>query len=156
MSLKIKRCALCYWDVPSHRTHFQRFLSTFMLSQAQIQLSFLLCRKLTPLKATVSFSSGFLLFFTCTGITLYDECTLTPTAWSRDNPEGDSYTPPNLAQWIWMAVSVKVPLQRRETLLWGPQTRTVAGHCEQGHPAAWCLFSASADVMQDINVHHTT
>lgn len=88
-------------------------------------------------------------------ITLYDGCTLTPTAWSRDNPEGDSYTPPDLARWIWMAVSVQVPLQRREILLWGPKTRTVAGHCEQGHPAAWCLFSASADMMQDMNVHHT-
>lgn len=38
--------------------------------------------------------------------------------------EGDSYTPPDLALWIWMAVSVQVALQRREMLLGGPQTCT--------------------------------
>lgn len=56
----------------------------------------------TPLKATVLFSSGFPLFSICTGITLYDRYTLTPTAWRKDNPEGDSCTPPNLAWRIWM------------------------------------------------------
>lgn len=53
------------------------------------------------------------------------------------------------------AASVQLLLWRREVLLWGTQTHVVAGHCEQGHAPAQSLFFATADVMQDVNVHHT-
>jgi len=50
-----------------------------------------------------------------------------------------------------MAVSVQVPLQRREMLLGvgggGSQTCIVAGHCG---PGVYLL------TVQDINMHHTT
>lgn len=54
-----------------------------------------------------------------------------------------------------MGVSVQVPLSRKEILVGGPQTRPAAGLCKQQRAAAWCLLSAGAGVIQDINVHHT-
>lgn len=93
-----KGCVLTYWDAPSHRghtliifsapSHFHKPRSnypSFKRGKLFFYTTLLLHRKLTPLKAT---------FFRIPNVfylhILYDGCTLTPTAWSRDNPVGDS------------------------------------------------------------------
>lgn len=101
------------------------------------------CRKLTPLKA---------IFFRIPHVfhlhIPYDGCTLTPTAWSTDNPVGDSERPHDSAGWICMAVSAE-----EENNPQGASDLHGSQAPRAGAPSGLVFASASAGGM-DMNAHH--